>query len=147
MTNRWNSGKHKRYTHWSEEPWCLRESHWIISAWQACNIASLASHQPQRFLPFALHVTEQRGGQSQRFPYRQVKTVVVTVVNGSYDPRPPWPPTNVANFRRLVPADTEEPFPDQLRPSLDCHGPALVKTPPRKNFPTTTPLQTCHLRH
>lgn len=50
----------------------------------------------------------------------------------SYDTAPPWPSTNVADFRRFVPAYTEEPLPNQLRASFDCHGPLLVKKPPRK---------------
>lgn len=58
------------------------------------------------------------------------------MVYGSYDTGPPGPASDVADFRRLVPADTEEPLPDQLRPSLDCHGPRLVRTnPPAKKLP------------
>lgn len=70
------------------------------------------------------------------FPYRQVGIVTVTMVHSSYDTGPPRPPVYVADFRRLVPADTEEPLSDQLRPSLDCHGPSAgQKTPPLKKLP------------
>lgn len=62
------------------------------------------------------------------------------MVNGSYDSGPPRPPTDVTDFGRLVPADTEEPLPDQLQPSLDCHGPVLVKTPPSKKLPNNDAL-------
>lgn len=63
---------------------------------------------------------------SQLLAYRQVRVVAVTVVHGSYDPGPPGPPTDVSDLGRLFPADTEEPLPDQLWPSLDCHGRPLV---------------------
>lgn len=110
-----------------------------------CFSASMASHQPtnqpQRFLPFALHVTDQSGEYNQRVPYRQVGIVAVTVVYSSYDPGSPRPPTGVADFRRLVPADTEEPLPDQLRPSLDCHGPTLVKPPLEKTSQQRRPYR------
>lgn len=64
------------------------------------------------------------------------------MVDGPYNPGPPRPPTNVADFRRLGTADTEEPLPDQLRPSLDCHGPLLVKPPhpPRNKLPNNDAL-------
>ena len=87
-----------RYDHWAQA-----DSHRRVSA---CNIASLANSHQLQILPFALHVTDRGAGHRQRFAYRQVGIVVVTVVNGSYDPGPPRPPTDVANFRRLVPADT-----------------------------------------
>lgn len=67
---------------------------------------------------------------SRHFTYRQVRIVAVTVVNGSDDPRPPWPPSDVSDFWWFVPTDTEKPLPDQLRPSVDCHGPSLVNPPP-----------------
>lgn len=97
-----------------------------------------------RFLPSAPATETQIKEEKAPFSYRQL--VAVTVVHSPYDPRPPRPPGEVPQLRRLVPADTEEPLPDQLRPSLDCHGPTLAD-PPVKNFPTTTPLQTWYWRH
>lgn len=91
---------------------------WLVTNWQI-------------FLPFALHVTDHRDwGTVDIFTYRQVRIVAVTVVNGSNDPRPPWPPSDVSDFWWLVPTDTEKPLPDQLWPSVDCHGTLLVNPPP-----------------
>lgn len=95
------------------------------------------------FSRFSLHVTEQRRVENQRFAYRQVGTVAVTVVDGSYNPGPPEPASDVADFRRLVSADTEEPLTDQLRPSLDCHGPSWSNSvpPPHPHPPRKTSQQ------
>lgn len=102
---------------------------------------------------FALHVTGQQRGvglaKVSCFPYRQVGIVTVTMVHSSYDTGPPRPAVYVADFWRLVPADTEEPLPDQLRSSLDCHGPSAgPKTPPlEKTSQPTAPSKPRYLRH
>lgn len=116
-------------------------------AWQVCNSEGwLAINDRDFTICFACN-RPPRVRHSRHFTYRQVRIVAVTVVNGSDDPRPPWPPSDVSDFWWFVPTDTEKPLPDQLRPSVDCHGPSLVNPPPppRQNFPNTTPSQSCHL--
>lgn len=100
-----------------------------------------AAAAPPRCSPptAALRVTEP-------LAYRQVGVVAVPVVHGSDHPGPPRPPADVADFGRFVPADAEEPLPDQLRPSLDCHGPSLVN-PPSKKLPDNDALQPRYQRH
>lgn len=45
----------------------LREIYKIISAWQTCNIASLASHQPQTFYHLLCMYQTHRGGKVSVF--------------------------------------------------------------------------------
>lgn len=127
-----------------------------ISVWQSCKhwLAGWATKQPHTFQHFCFACNRPRTGgfglvKVSCFPYRQVGIVTVTVVHGSYDTGPPRPPVYVADFWRLVPADTEEPLPDQLRPSLDCHGPSAgPKTPPlEKTSQPTAPSKPRYLRH